>query len=249
MSTEWTAGAISMVSSLIDHYSKSGVDVSQLKSDLASMQSGVQNLRSDKYLAAGFDQATPAANYVALPKSDGAGYLYASKRWAIPFGWNSNTLPSLTSNAWIVMNQFEFNPFQYNGRLSGENYQTPAAKDISGGGGGSVDTLPKSVSVNFDSGNLKTPLKTLGISYSMDKAGTNWVSAGNATGSGKISGTATMPKGAARLSIAFQATDGSWNGACQVVPAGKICGDQSCSTVKAVSAAWSADGTGACSVK
>ena len=38
-------------------------------------------------------------------------YLYANKRFRIPFGWWANPVPSLASTAWSVMADKNFNPF------------------------------------------------------------------------------------------------------------------------------------------
>lgn len=128
MSTEWTAGAINAVKVLIAYYSQENTDPTILKSlhtDLESMENGIKNLRNDLYLKANFTQATPAKYFVQVPKCEGQAYLYASKRFAIPFGWFANTLPSTTSNAWVIMNKLQFNPFQYGGKFSGEDYPVP----------------------------------------------------------------------------------------------------------------------------
>ena len=42
-------------------------------------------------------------------------YLYASKRYFIPFGWNANPLPSTCSTSWVIMLQKHFNPFVLGG--------------------------------------------------------------------------------------------------------------------------------------
>ena len=125
MSTEWTAGAINAVKMLIEFYKQQGQDVTLLEADLKAMQSAVLKLRNDNYLAAGFAGATPKENYVTVDTETGLAYLYASKRFAIPFGWYANTLSSTTSNAWIIMNKLNFNPFQYQGKLVGESYSIP----------------------------------------------------------------------------------------------------------------------------
>lgn len=125
MSTEWTAGAVNALKLMIPYYEKQGVDISTLKHDLETMQAGIEKLRSDNYLGQGFDGETPNEYYTALPKEHGVAYLYASKRFAIPFGWFANTLPSTTSNAWVIMNRLNFNPFQYRGKMTGENYPIP----------------------------------------------------------------------------------------------------------------------------
>lgn len=249
MSTEWTAGAINTLNMLIKYYSTpnrgaTAADLAQLKQDRIDMQAGIENLRNDKYLAANFDSATPSQNFVTLPASEGVGYLYASKRWLIPFGWYANTLPSLTSNAWIVMNQYSFNPFQYSGKLSGKNYPAPAKINISGGGGGPT-ILPKAVTVSYDAGNLG-PIKGLALAYKTDPNAPNWIPAGSVSGR---SGSGNLPKGTAIISIAYQADNNSWYGACQVHKAGDICQDSACNSVKVISVAWSQSGTGECNLK
>ncbi|RAP35336.1 hypothetical protein B1207_13270 [Legionella quinlivanii] len=238
MSTEWTAGAINMVQSLIDYYSQKGEDISQLQADLTSMQQGIKHLRNDQYLAAGFDGATPKDNFVSLDSQSGQAYLYASKRFAIPFGWNANTLPSTTSNAWVIMNYFNYNPFQYGGKLSGENYDIPEKVDISGGA--QEDGLPQAVTVNFNAGNLGQ-ITQLSLSYNLDASQGNWIAAATVNGR---TGTANLPAGAKALSIAFN--NNGWAGACQVIPATMICKNADCSSVYTISTQWSADGKGAC---
>jgi hypothetical protein len=244
MSTEWTAGAINTLYSLIDYYEKQGEDTSDLKADLASMQEGILHLRNDQYLSSNFDGATPKEYFVTIPKESGHTYLYASKRFAIPFGWNANTLPSTTSNAWVLMNEFKFNPFQYLGKLSGEDYPTPTRVDISSGGGSSQDDkLPQQVSVQFSAGDLG-PITKLSLSYNLDGSQDHWLPAATID---KRHGTATLPAGTKALSIAFYNSD--WVGACQLRPATKICSDDNCNQVKSISARWSSDGKGECEVE
>lgn len=240
MSTEWTAGAINTLQSMIDYYSQKGVDTNQLEVDLESMQQGIIHLRNDQYLKAGFQNATPAENFVVIPPEAGQGYLYASKRFAIPFGWNANTLPSTTSNAWVLMNRFNYNPFQYGGKLSGEDYAVPAKVDLSGGNDTPKDKLPTSVSVNFNAGNLGT-ITQLSLSYKLDPSQANWVTAATVNGR---EGSAQLPAGTALISIAFN--NNGWAGACQITPAAKICKDDSCSQLFTIATAWSADGKGDC---
>jgi hypothetical protein len=150
MSAEWTAGAINTVRSLIAYYDSKGVDTSELKTDLESMEQGIRHLRNDQYLDSGFNNATPKEYFVTIPSSAGKAYLYASKRFAIPFGWNANTLASTTSNAWVLMNRFNFNPFQYQGKLTGENYPIPEKINLSGGDNGQQEIpCPKLSQLNL----------------------------------------------------------------------------------------------------
>jgi hypothetical protein len=41
--------------------------------------------------------------------------LYASKRYAIPFGWFANPLPSTCATAWMIMEYYGYNPFTLGG--------------------------------------------------------------------------------------------------------------------------------------
>ncbi|ARG98555.1 hypothetical protein [Legionella micdadei] len=242
MSTEWTAGAINTLYSLIDYYEKRGIDTSELKTDLASMQEGITHLRNDLYLSANFNGATPKEYYVTLPETAGQAYLYASKRFAIPFGWNANTLPSTTSNAWILMNEFKFNPFQYLGKLSGENYPTPPKVAISGDIPPKNESLPKEVTVKFTAGDLG-PITELSLNYNLDGSQTNWINAATVE---EREGVATLPKGTKAISIAF--FNEGWSGACQIRPATKLCKEDNCNETKVIGTRWSADGKGDCNL-
>ncbi|CDZ76514.1 hypothetical protein BN59_00784 [Legionella massiliensis] len=243
MSTEWTAGAINTLFSLIDYYDKQGDDTSELKADLASMQEGIRHLRNDQYLSANFDGATPKEYFVTLPESAGQAYLYASKRAAIPFGWNANTLPSTTSNAWVLMNEFKFNPFQYLGKLTGEEYPTPKKVDITGGNKPPQgNALPKAVTVNFNAGDLQK-ITNLSLSYNLDGS-QNWIGAATID---KREGTANLPKGTKAIAIAYN--NGGWASACQLRPATKICKDDDCNSVRTIKAHWSADGKEDCDLE
>jgi hypothetical protein len=42
-------------------------------------------------------------------------YLYASRRYRVPFGWYANPIPSTVSTAWIIMLADDFDPFGYGG--------------------------------------------------------------------------------------------------------------------------------------
>jgi len=119
ISAEWTAGAINMVRALIDQYTTAGKTtyVTSLKADEASMVAGILNLRSDNYLtSSAFDTVRPPnyAQLVPIPSGKMA-YMYASKRYMIPFGWFANPLPSTTSTSWAVMMHYNYNPFKLGG--------------------------------------------------------------------------------------------------------------------------------------
>lgn len=236
MSSEWTAGAINALYLLIPYYQDKGVDVSHLKADLANMQLAIKGLREDNYQQQTFDGQTKGAYLPKINKANGLGYYYASKRFDIPFGWWANTIPSITANSWVVMNHYHFNPFQYQGALSGEHYITPEARDIEG----SDSSLPQSVKVSFNAGDLG-PIKKLSLSYQRDD--NNWQTAATTD---NREATAFLPKGTSKLSLSYY-TD-NWYGACQVSPANLLCQNENCTTTKAIKAHFSADGLDECTL-
>jgi len=123
LSAEWTAGAINMLRSMIRYYTRTkntsnealfNSYVLKLKADEAAMLSGVQQLRAANYLKTSFPGKPP--NYARLLQPAAGAYLYASRRYAIPFGWYANPLPSVCSSAWIIMLADDFDPFVYGGK-------------------------------------------------------------------------------------------------------------------------------------
>lgn len=145
LSGEWTAGAINMVRALITQYrevANSTEDplkrknaneyVAKLQKDHDMMVKHIQSLRTDKYADEdAFASVRPLnLNYkdlISIPSNISMGkpgypgklgYLYASKRYHIPFGWNANPIPSMASTTWAVMLHYNFNPFSVNGDYS-----------------------------------------------------------------------------------------------------------------------------------
>jgi hypothetical protein len=131
LSAEWTAGAIVMVRSLIAYYQavrsdsprypQAGQYLKQLQADEAGMVDGLQSLRFDHYLSGEFPGKPPAYQDLAVTgKVAGSTqpYLYASKRYYIPFGWYANPLPSTCATAWALIVADRFDPFVYGGGLS-----------------------------------------------------------------------------------------------------------------------------------
>jgi len=125
LSGEWTAGAITMVRALLDHYQAIGAGspdhdaagrfVADLRQDEQTMLAAMTKLRLDTYADAGFP-GTPE-NYGQLFKLSTKPYLYASKRYSIPFGWYANPIPSTCATAWMVMVANRYNPFLPGGGL------------------------------------------------------------------------------------------------------------------------------------
>ncbi|MBX9743308.1 MAG: hypothetical protein K2W99_07225 [Chthoniobacterales bacterium] len=134
LSAEWTAGAINMVRALITQYgnvitsntpseenqNKAREFVASLQKDHDSMAQHLQSLRTDQYPGeTQFDSVRPQdySSLVFIPTTKLA-YLYASKRYLLPFHWYANPLPSTVSTSWAVMLHYNYNPFSMKGDYS-----------------------------------------------------------------------------------------------------------------------------------
>jgi hypothetical protein len=123
LSSEWTAGAINLVRNQIDYYggvsissadrAKSQLYVQSLKEDEKAMLQALQMLRADNYDNANFPGKPN--NYKSLGIAPSKAYLYASKRYLIPFGWYANSIPSTCATAWVILLADRFDPFKYGG--------------------------------------------------------------------------------------------------------------------------------------
>lgn len=123
LSAEWTAGAIVMLRSMIRHYhcvdekSLNYTDARQyeveLRQDERALLQGIQSLRFDRYVATAFPGKPN--EYSKLISEPLKPYLYASRRYRIPFGWYANPIPSTASTSWIIMIADDYNPFGYGG--------------------------------------------------------------------------------------------------------------------------------------
>ncbi|ASQ45892.1 hypothetical protein [Legionella clemsonensis] len=243
MSGENTASAINALRSLIEYYAGLGEDTHELELDLQSLQNNFLHLRNDRYLDANFVDATPQEFYIRLPNEIGQAYLYASRRFPLPFLWNANTLSSTSATSWVLINTFNFNPFQYAGKFTSENYSIPVKVDIldhdnepDGG------ALPKTVRVKYTRGDLG-PIKKLVITYNLDGSQSKWIVAASTFQS---EGTALLPKGAEGIMISF--FDKGWANACQIIPATRICKESSCISTHTIVARWSSSGKGRCAL-
>jgi hypothetical protein len=118
LSSEWTAGAIDAVRNLRAYYARSPgatpAALAELAADEDSMAEGFNRLRIDHYAAAGFPGAAPRVRQqvpvVGLP------WLYASRRYLIPFGWQANPLPSTCATAWALLLDAHYDPFGLGGQ-------------------------------------------------------------------------------------------------------------------------------------
>lgn len=136
-SGEWTAGAINLLRCLITQYEAASTSsqytpdeqtlarqyVQALQADHDSMFSNLMSLRTDKYVStAAYDDVRPDNYSQLIPiPSDKIAFLYASKRYMIPFGWFANPIPSTTSTAWALMLHYNFNPFHPDGGYTAIN--------------------------------------------------------------------------------------------------------------------------------
>lgn len=125
LSSEWTAGAIVMVRSLAAHYARVETGsprraeaqryVDELRRDEQAMLAGIARLRLDAYLATPFAGKPPDLARLLGHDAATLPYVYASRRYAIPFGWYANPLPSTCATAWVLMLAAGFDPFGYGG--------------------------------------------------------------------------------------------------------------------------------------
>ena len=123
LSAEWTAGAINAVRNMIHHYQSMSAGsayaaeaaslVQSLREDERSMLQGVQSLRVDRYAASAFPGQPP--HWVGEHSAAVLPFLYASRRYYIPFGWYANPLPSTCATAWQIMLADQFDPLGYGG--------------------------------------------------------------------------------------------------------------------------------------
>lgn len=131
VSAEWTAGAINMLRCLIVQYTAASTNpkysladrhhavgyVQELQKDHDSMMRGLLTLRCDNYPSQSiYSKVVPFGWSTMIPiPNDKLAFVYASKRYMIPFGWFANPLPSTTSTSWAMMLHFNFNPFHVGG--------------------------------------------------------------------------------------------------------------------------------------
>ena len=98
--------------------------VAALQKDHDSMFKNLLSLRSDQYPSSSAYGAVRPANYSTLLPipSNKLAFVYASKRYFIPFGWFANPIPSVTSTSWVMMLDQNFNPFKIGGDYSASSF-------------------------------------------------------------------------------------------------------------------------------
>jgi hypothetical protein len=115
LSVEWTAGAITMVRALIAHYQTKNASPAHDEvrrwiepSAGGTHHAGGHGKAADRHLRkAGFNWKTDNTTNCS---SSTKPYLYASKRYLIPFGWYANPIPSTCATAWMIMVANSYNP-------------------------------------------------------------------------------------------------------------------------------------------
>ncbi len=124
LSTEWTAGAINMLRTMISYYKKIPNEsrhyrearrfMETLSHDVQSMLVGIDTMRLDAYATVSFP-GQPQKYAQLFTARTTRPYLYASKRYLIPFGWYANPIPSTCATAWMIMVRDGYNPFAFGG--------------------------------------------------------------------------------------------------------------------------------------
>jgi hypothetical protein len=100
------------------------------------MAQNVQTLRTDQYPSvSAFVLSPPNYNLMLYGSStapaDRIAFVYASKRYQIPFGWNANPLPNLSATGWALCNYYNFNPFNPYGDYEVNPYINVFQKELS----------------------------------------------------------------------------------------------------------------------
>jgi hypothetical protein len=127
MSAEWTAGAINAVRCLMVYYQADTNRFSSLQADHDSMMTHLLNLRTDRYVGAGFPNGLDSKSFTYVkPPSGQLAFLYASQRYNIPFGWYANPIPSTTSTSWTIFLHYDYNPFQLGGSYDSLVWTAPS---------------------------------------------------------------------------------------------------------------------------
>jgi len=120
-SGEWTWGAVFMTRKLASEYNHTNPTWSM--SLLQDSQSMVDAMKQT---------VVPAKDGVwasgGLVQNDGS-YLYANKRFFIPWGWYANPIGATSSTGWAVFNDFNYDPFALGGYFPDNKFFTDQCKD------------------------------------------------------------------------------------------------------------------------
>jgi len=122
-SGEWTWGAIFMCRKVAAEYIRAGRPdwAAALNADADSME----NFMKQPVTPCEDDPVWCPGGGLVLP--DGS-YLYANKRFFIPWGWYANPIGATSSTSWAVCNDWKYNPFMLGGG-SNSTFWTQQCKD------------------------------------------------------------------------------------------------------------------------
>jgi len=118
-SGEWTWGAVFMTRKVAAEYRKAGQNA-WADSLMADSQSMIKYMQMQVQICTDDPVWCPGGGLV-LP--DGS-YLYANKRFFIPWGWYANPVGATSSTAWAVCDDFKYNPFMLGGGNANSTFWT-----------------------------------------------------------------------------------------------------------------------------
>jgi len=120
-SGEWTWGAVFMTRKLAMEYkSKNPAWAASLEADsisMVKMMSQAAKTSKDGVWESG-----------GLVQIDGS-YLYANRRFFIPWGWYANPLGATSSTGWAVFNSWNYDPFALGGYFTDSTFWTQQCKE------------------------------------------------------------------------------------------------------------------------
>jgi hypothetical protein len=241
MSAEWTAGAINAVRCLMVYYQSDSSKFNSLQSDHDSMMAHLLNLRTDNYVAASFPDGLNSKSFgYVKPPAGQLAFLYASKRYNIPFGWYANPIPSTTSTSWTIYLHYDYNPFQLGGSYSSLDWTAPSYDPNSDESPWNVQTINLTVHNNVDGAQIMPSYQVSGSTWQNLLA--QPISVG---GSAAIQ----LPTDAVGLMVVYNKPDSmppdQWLRACQLNQS-QISQLKDGQTITAI---WTnSDGTGACQI-
>jgi len=121
-SGEWTWGAVFMTRKLADEYTKQGKGdwAASLTADSKSMVKYMQQA-----VKPGKDGVWAGGGLVQV---DGS-YLYANKRFFIPWGWYANPIGATSSTGWAIFNDWNYDPFALGGYFENNTFFEQQCKD------------------------------------------------------------------------------------------------------------------------
>jgi len=121
-SGEWTWGAVFMTRKLAYEYKAQGN-----AAYAASLQADSESMIKLMSMTAKTSK-DGVWNGGGLVQVDGS-YLYANKRFFIPWGWYANPLGATSSTGWAIFNDWNYDPFALGGFFPDSTFWTQQCKD------------------------------------------------------------------------------------------------------------------------